>query len=149
MSAQTVTISKLGAQGDGIAYDSDGPIYVPFALPGETVSIARVKSEGTVMSIATPSPDRQEPACRHFGPDGVNGTCGGCTLQHLRDEAYIAQKCDLLATALRRAGFTDVTLSPPVRTRPGERRRMDLAARRIRGGSSSACIDSAAEKSST
>ena len=55
-------------------------------------------------------------------------------LQHLRDEAYIAQKCDLLATALRRAGFTDATLSPPVRTRPGERRRMDLAARRSRGG---------------
>jgi 23S rRNA (uracil1939-C5)-methyltransferase len=33
--------------------------------------------------------------------------------------------------ALRRAGFDDVTLSPSARTNSGERRRMDLAARRI------------------
>ena len=68
------------------------------------------------------------PPCPHFG------ACGGCTLQHWQDAAYIANKCDLLATALRRAGFTDVALSPPVRTGPGERRRMDLAARRTRTG---------------
>lgn len=48
---------------------------MPFTLPGETVP-SRIKSQGTVMSITTPSPDRQEPHCRHFGPDGVNGTCG-------------------------------------------------------------------------
>ncbi len=43
MSAQTVTISRLGAQGDGIAHTDQGPLYVPFALPGETVSVARIK----------------------------------------------------------------------------------------------------------
>ena len=36
--------------------------------------------------------------------------------------------------ALRRAGFSDVAPSPPARTGPGERRRMDLAALRTRGG---------------
>ena len=46
MSAETVTISSLGAKGDGIAHGSDGPVFVPFSLPGETVSIARVKNEG-------------------------------------------------------------------------------------------------------
>ena len=55
-------------------------------------------------------------------------------LQDWPDDAYIAQKSDLLATALRRAGFADVALSPPARTGPGERRRMDLAARRTRSG---------------
>ncbi|MGG2474291.1 TRAM domain-containing protein, partial [Rhizobium sp. BR5] len=40
MSAQTVTIKSLGAQGDGIAHCPDGPVYVPFTLPGETVAIA-------------------------------------------------------------------------------------------------------------
>ena len=74
-----------------------------------------------------PSTIRRQP-CPHFG------TCGGCTLQHWQDAAYIAHKCDQLATSLRRAGFTDVALSPPVRTGPGERRRMDLAARRTRSG---------------
>ncbi len=63
MSTETVTIEKLGALGDGIASSAGGPVYVPFSLPGETVAIARVKSQGTIMSITTPSPDRQEPPC--------------------------------------------------------------------------------------
>jgi 23S rRNA (uracil1939-C5)-methyltransferase len=129
MSAETVTISKLGGQGDGIAYDADGPIYVPFALPGEVVSIARVKSEGTVMSIAAASPDRQAPACRHFGPDGVNGTCGGCTLQHYADLPYQAFKRQLVIDALRSKGLTP-EVDALVAARPGERRRVVFSARR-------------------
>jgi 23S rRNA (uracil1939-C5)-methyltransferase len=50
------------------------------------------------------------------------------------DAAYIAGKSDMLAAALRRAGFADIALSQPARVGPGERRRMDLAARRGRGG---------------
>ena len=68
------------------------------------------------------------PPCPHFG------TCGGCTLYHLPDAAYIAQKSEMLATALRRAGFADIAVSQTARVGPGERRRMDLAARRGRGG---------------
>ena len=52
MSTETVTISRLGSGGDGIVAGPDGPIYVPFTLPGETVAIARVKNHGTVMSTA-------------------------------------------------------------------------------------------------
>jgi 23S rRNA (uracil1939-C5)-methyltransferase len=37
-------------------------------------------------------------------------------------------------TSLRRAGFAGVVLSPPARSGPGERRRVDLAARRTRNG---------------
>ena len=81
MSTQTVSIKSLGAQGDGIAHCPHGPVYVPFALPGETVAIAKVKDTGTIISIAEASADRREPACRHFGPEGVNGTCGGCSLK--------------------------------------------------------------------
>ncbi len=54
-------------------------------------------------------------------------------LQHWRDDAYIAWKADLLRTALHRAGYADVVLENAVRTGPGERRRMDLAARRAGG----------------
>ncbi|HET7883199.1 MAG TPA: RsmD family RNA methyltransferase [Acetobacteraceae bacterium] len=68
------------------------------------------------------------PPCPHFG------VCGGCTLQDQPAQAYIADKCDALAAALRRAGFADVPLSPAAHTGPGERRRMDLAARRTRAG---------------
>ncbi|RUM26147.1 class I SAM-dependent RNA methyltransferase [Rhizobium vallis] len=129
MSTETVTIEKLGAQGDGITSSTSGPVYVPFSLPGETVAIARVKSHGTIMSIAAPSPDRQEPACRHFGPDGLNGTCGGCTLQHLTDAPYRAFKRQLVIDALRSKGLTS-EVSEIVPARPGERRRVVFAARK-------------------
>ena len=70
----------------------------------------------------------QEPPCRHFN------SCGGCSVQHLRDDAYIAWKCGLLRIALHRAGYADAILATPTRTVPGERRRMDLAALRTRNG---------------
>ncbi|NNU46392.1 class I SAM-dependent RNA methyltransferase [Rhizobium sp. WYCCWR 11279] len=129
MSTETVTIEKLGAQGDGIASSAGGPVYVPFSLPGETVAIARVKSQGTIMSITTSSPDRQEPPCRHFGPDGVNGTCGGCTLQHMADASYRAFKRQLVIDALKSKGLTP-EVGEIVPARPGERRRVVFAARK-------------------
>jgi 23S rRNA (uracil1939-C5)-methyltransferase len=129
VSTETVTIQKLGAQGDGIVNVRDGPIYVPFTLPGETVAIARIKSQGTVMSITTPSPDRQEPLCRHFGPDGVNGTCGGCTLQHVGDATYRAFKRQLVIDALKSKGLTP-EVGELVVAQPGERRRVTFAARK-------------------
>ncbi|EJC82836.1 SAM-dependent methyltransferase, tRNA(uracil-5)-methyltransferase [Rhizobium leguminosarum bv. trifolii WSM2297] len=129
MSTETFTIDKLGAQGDGIAGSAGGPVYVPFSLPGETVAIARVKSQGTIMSITTPSPDRQEPPCRHFGPDGLNGTCGGCTLQHMADLPYRAFKRQLVIDALRSKGLTP-DVGEIVPARPGERRRVVFAARK-------------------
>ena len=34
---ERLTIAKLGRRGDGIADTPAGPLYVPYALPGETV----------------------------------------------------------------------------------------------------------------
>ncbi len=129
MSTETITIDRLGAQGDGIAASHDGPVYVPFTLPGETVAIARVKNQGTVMSIASASADRQEPPCRHFGPDGINGTCGGCTLQHMADAPYRAFKRQLVVDALKSKGLTP-EVGEIVAAHPGERRRVVFAARK-------------------
>jgi 23S rRNA (uracil1939-C5)-methyltransferase len=35
-----IEISRLGAQGDGVAEGPEGPIFVPFTLPGERVKVA-------------------------------------------------------------------------------------------------------------
>ncbi|KQZ97505.1 class I SAM-dependent RNA methyltransferase [Agrobacterium sp. CNPSo 3708] len=133
MSTQTVKIQSLGAQGDGIAHCPEGTVYVPFTLPGETVAIARVKDQGTIMSITEASPERREPACRHFGPDGKNGTCGGCSLQHVQDEPYHDFKRNLVVAALRSKGL-DVEVDPLVICRPGERRRVVFTARKTEKG---------------
>ncbi|MGL4094090.1 class I SAM-dependent RNA methyltransferase [Agrobacterium cavarae] len=133
MSTQTVKIQSLGAQGDGIAHCPEGTVYVPFTLPGETVAIARVKDQGTIMSITEAAPERREPACRHFGPDGKNGTCGGCSLQHVQDEPYHDFKRNLVVAALRSKGL-DVEVDPLVICRPGERRRVVFTARKTEKG---------------
>ena len=59
----TVTIERLGHQGDGIA---EGPIFVSRTLPGEVIDGDVV--EGRIISprIVTPSPNRVSPPCTHY-----------------------------------------------------------------------------------
>ncbi len=127
MSTVTVTISRLGAQGHGIANGEDGPVYVPYALPGETLAIARNGDHGTVMSTSNPSPDRVTPPCRHFGPD--SDACGGCSLQHLADVPYHAFKRNLVVEALKSKGLTP-EVGELIIAHPGERRRVVFSARK-------------------
>ena len=76
---ETVTIDRLGHQGDGIA---PGPFYAARCLPGEVVSGEVDGRRLTDLRIETPSSDRIKPACRHYN------TCGGCQLQHAT-EAFV------------------------------------------------------------
>ncbi|CDZ44470.1 class I SAM-dependent RNA methyltransferase [Neorhizobium galegae] len=127
MSTVTVTINRLGAQGHGIANGENGPVYVPYALPGETLAIARNGDHGTVMSTSNPSPDRVTPPCRHFGPD--SDACGGCSLQHLADVPYHAFKRNLVVEALKSKGLTP-EVGELVIAHAGERRRVVFSARK-------------------
>lgn len=133
MTTETLTIARLGSGGDGIADTSAGPVYVPFTLPGEVVAVARVKNHATVMSMSVASPERVTPPCVHFGPDGRNGTCGGCTLQHAGDALYHAFKRNLVVAALKSKGLTP-EVAPLVIAWPGERRRVVFTARKTEKG---------------
>lgn len=129
MSAVALEIARLGAEGDGIAETSNGPVYVPFSHPGDRLKAAVEKSQGTIIALTDPSPDRAEPQCRHFGPDGVNGACGGCSLQHINPDLYRDFKRGLVVSALRAKGI-DVDVGPLVGAHPGERRRAVFAVRK-------------------
>jgi 23S rRNA (uracil1939-C5)-methyltransferase len=133
MSAETITMEALGAQGDGIAETPTGTVYVPFTLPGETVSIARQKARGTLISIKQPAAERVEPPCPHFGPDAEHGACGGCSLQHFAMAGYVTWKRDLVVKALAAQGLAP-EIAPLFQCLPGARRRMVLTARRIERG---------------
>ena len=43
-----VRIERLGAQGDGVAERPDGPLFVPFTLPGELVKVEARAGDGHV-----------------------------------------------------------------------------------------------------
>jgi 23S rRNA (uracil1939-C5)-methyltransferase len=117
-----VEITRLGAQGDGVADGPAGPIFVPFTLPGERVRVAadREGDHANLIEVLEPSPERVEPVCSHFG------VCGGCALQHMETQAYLRWKRDQVIAALRSRGLdTEVEGVRPVPL--GSRRRASLA----------------------
>lgn len=126
-------VDRLGSEADGIARLPDGtPLYLPFTLPGETVTAWPLQPRGDgwhaiAETISNPSVARVEPPCRHFG------RCGGCVLQHWRDNEYRTWKAGLLSHALRQAGFALPDPLAFVPGLPGERRRIDFAVRRKAG----------------
>lgn len=117
-------IEKLGAEGDGIARVGETSLYVPFALPGERVtlksqprSIGKGNTTGELDHIDVSSPSRVEPVCRHFG------TCGGCRLQHLATDEIKTHKKNVLEQALDRKGLSPETLFDTVSAPLHSRRR--------------------------
>ncbi|RWP28866.1 class I SAM-dependent RNA methyltransferase [Mesorhizobium sp.] len=121
------TITRLGSQGDGVAETETGELFIPFTLPGETVTAARERDRATLMSVLEASPLRIDPACRHFTE------CGGCAIQHLEAEAYHRWKHDKVAHALNSKGIScDIDALVPCA--PQTRRRVVFTARRSESG---------------
>lgn len=100
---QVLHIERLGQRGEGIAHTPAGPVYVPYALAGETVQAEVSGDRGRLIEILVPSPARIDAFCPHYG------VCGGCAVQALAPQAYADWKRGLLIDALRHAGF-----HPPV-----------------------------------
>jgi 23S rRNA (uracil1939-C5)-methyltransferase len=121
--AEVVRITRLGAGGDGVAETAQGPCYVAFALPGERV---RRVADGPPELVSQPSPQRQQPRCRHFG------SCGGCLAQHMTPELYADWKRGILLAAFRQRGL-EVDVAPLQAIAAGSRRRAVFTARRQRG----------------
>lgn len=128
-----MTVTGIGAQGDGIACGPAGRVFVPLSVPGDRVRVRLPAGGGedraaALIEVLSPGPGRGDPPCPAFG------RCGGCRLQHLSDDAYARWKVERLTAALTRAGLSDYRLLPLVRTPPFARRRANFAAMRRAGG---------------
>jgi 23S rRNA (uracil1939-C5)-methyltransferase len=119
----TLTIERLGAQGDGVAEHEGRQIFVPLALPGETVEADLQGDRARMLRVVTPAPDRQSPRCSQYGE------CGGCSLQHMPADDYLAFKRGCVTTALSYQGI-DAVVDETVTVPPATRRRAVLAAHR-------------------
>jgi len=97
---EQVNIVRLGHRGDGVAETENGPVYVPYALPGEIVTVEVVRGHPDrrhLLRIEKASHERSEPICKHFG------ACGGCALQHWSLAEYQLWKRSLVLEALAQA----------------------------------------------
>ncbi len=123
---EQLNISRLGHRGDGMADTVAGPVYVPYTLPGETVTVEPIAGHPDrrhLVHINKPSHERTTPICRHFG------SCGGCALQHWSLAEYHLWKRSLVVEALEHAGLL-APVEPLIDAHGEGRRRAVLHARR-------------------
>ncbi|NIX76764.1 class I SAM-dependent RNA methyltransferase [Microvirga sp. c23x22] len=119
---EQITITRLGAKADGVAESASGPVFVPYVLPGETVTIERDGPRANLVSVDAPSPERGAPFCPYFG------TCGGCATQHMREGFYRSWKHGIVAHTLRQARI-ETSIEPLVDAHGEGRRRVTLHVR--------------------
>lgn len=98
-----LSIQGLGTSGEGIGRYEGFTVFVPYALPGETVRarvtmVKKTYASAALEQVLTPSPDREKPPCP------VYERCGGCQLQHLSYEGELKEKRQQVKDAIERIG---------------------------------------------
>jgi 23S rRNA (uracil1939-C5)-methyltransferase len=98
-------LTAMAHGGSALGRHAGRVVFVPFALPGETVRAELVEvhqhwAQARLVEVLAASPQRVDPPCPHFGP----GRCGGCHLQHAAYEAQAELKQQVLADQLGRVG---------------------------------------------
>jgi len=123
---EQLTIARLGHRGDGVAETPAGPVYVPYTLPGEVVTVEAVPGHPDrrqLDHIDKASHERVAPVCKHFG------VCGGCALQHWSLAEYALWKRNLVVEMLEHHGVI-APVAPLIDAHGKGRRRAVLHARR-------------------
>jgi len=94
-----INIDSLSHEGRGVGRIDGKTVFVDGALPGEEVEMLYTYQrgkfdEGRVNQVISASPDRVEAPCQHYS------VCGGCSMQHLSNDAQISHKGDILKEQL-------------------------------------------------
>ncbi len=102
-----ILIERVVPGGDGLGRVDGEVCFVPYALPGDHLSITAPKRRGgvlraTISNVIVPSPARIAAACQVFG------TCGGCTWLHFAYPAQAEAKRALVADCFRRIARCEV-----------------------------------------
>ena len=102
-----MTITGMGAEGEGVGRIDSFVVFVPFALIGEFIRVQILKvtksyAHGKLLDILTPSPHRVTPECRYFAK------CGGCALWHMDYQSELQYKTQKVKDALIRIGKIDI-----------------------------------------
>jgi 23S rRNA (uracil1939-C5)-methyltransferase len=115
MEKKTIRIEKMVHGGLGLSRTDDGVVFVEGVMPGETIeavwdSSSRVRGTlvAACLAIVEPSPNRRQPVCPLFGPNG----CGGCDWMHMAYDTQLSIKEGIFRESLARVGrISDI---PPI-----------------------------------
>jgi 23S rRNA (uracil1939-C5)-methyltransferase len=124
--SERLVIERIAHRGDGVSDTPQGPVYVPYALPGETVTVEPSPGHPDrrqLVDVDQASPDRVAPISPFFG------SCGGCALQHWALPKQLEWKRQRVIEALAQAGIT-ADVSATIDAHGEGRRRIVLHARR-------------------
>ncbi len=110
---ENAEIVDISSEGKSVAKVDGMVIFVDGGVPGDVadVMITRKKNsyaEGHVVTLKTPSPNRLEAKCEHFG------YCGGCKWQHMNYETQLLFKQKTVSDALTRIGHLDISTLKPI-----------------------------------
>jgi len=105
METFTLQLTAIAHGGAALGRHEGRVIFVPYALPGETVRVEITEDKGRYafarpVEVLAPSPDRVTPLCPYFGPTG----CGGCQWQHVDYKAQLRFKAEIVTDQLTRIG---------------------------------------------
>ena len=108
----TITIHGTGSSGEGVGRYEGFTVFVPYALPNETVQvkITVVKKNyavGDIIEVITSSAERVDPKCE------VYGNCGGCQLQHASYTEQLRLKTESVKAVIERIAKCDPSLVLP------------------------------------
>jgi len=108
----TLHLTAIAHGGEALGRHAGKVVFVPYAIPGETVRVQAVKEKARwaraqLLEVLDPSPDRVEPPCPYFGP----GRCGGCQWQHIAYPRQLVLKQEIVRDQLTRLGHLP---DPPV-----------------------------------
>ena len=121
----TCKIQKINHKGMGVSSSAKGEVEVPYALPGELISFQRHtyrhKSNCCLVEVLEESTARQKAACQYFG------RCGGCLLQHFKENDYTALKIQMLEAPLAKYKI-QTKINSIITVPPANRRRANFEA---------------------
>lgn len=104
---ENISIEGASAEGKAVARIDGKVTFIKGAVPGDVVNVQISKSrksydEGYTLKLVSPSKDRVEPKCAHFG------TCGGCKWQSLDYKVQLHYKQQQVVENFRRIGHVEV-----------------------------------------
>jgi 23S rRNA (uracil1939-C5)-methyltransferase len=104
------TIEGISYDGAGVTRIKGKAVFIPFAIPDETVEIDIVEernkySTAKLREVVKPSPERVEPVCSYYYQ------CGGCSYQHIDYFGQLKYKRQVVVDNLTRIGKITVPVN--------------------------------------